>query len=259
MSGHSKWANIKYRKSAQDSRKAKIFTRIMKEISIAVKESGPDPENNPRLRSVLANTKGANIPKDTLERTIKKASGADAENYQEVTFEGYGPHGVAFFIECTTNNPIRTVANIRAIFNKGNGSLGKNGELISIFDRKGVFSFQNDKIDRPMEDFELEMIEGGAEEIIIENDTITVYTSFEDFGRLQSHLEKLTIESESATLERIPKLTKLLPLGAAKTILSLIDRFEVDDDVQNVYHDLEMTEELEKISTMNERQTNLSK
>ncbi|XCI75923.1 MAG: YebC/PmpR family DNA-binding transcriptional regulator [Flavobacteriales bacterium] len=245
MAGHSKWVNIKHRKSAQDNRRAKIFTRIIKEISIAVKELGSNPENNARLRSAMANAKGANIPKETLERTIKKALGSDSENYQEITFEGYGPHGIAIFIECTTENPTRTIANVRAIFNKDKGSLGKNGELIFIFDRKGVFSFQKDAIYRPIEDFELEMIEGGAEEITIEEDLITVYTRFEDFGRLQTRLEKLGIEPNSAILERIPKATKTLPLEAAKKILTLIDRFEADEDVQNIYHDLEMTEELE--------------
>lgn len=245
MAGHSKWANIKRRKSAQDNRRAKIFTRLIKEISIAVKESRSGLENNSRLRSALANAKGANIPKETIDRVIKKASGSDAENYQEITFEGYGPHGIAIFIECTTDNPTRTISNVRAIFNKNNGSLGKNGELIFIFDRKGVFSFQKDMIDRPIEDFELEMIEGGADEITMEEDLITVYTRFEDFTYLQNQLEKLGIEPNSAILERIPKATKTLPLEAAKKILGLIDRFEANEDVQNIYHDLEMTEELE--------------
>ena len=139
MAGHSKWANIKHRKGAQDAKRSKIFTRIIKDLTIASKEGGIDPETNPRLRTAIANAKGANMPKDTIERAIKKGSDEEASSYQEVSFEGYGPHGIAIFIECTTDNNNRTVANIRAIFNKNGGSLGTNGSLEFLFERKGVF------------------------------------------------------------------------------------------------------------------------
>lgn len=242
MAGHSKWANIKHRKSAQDARRAKLFTRIIKELSIAVREFGADPQSNPRLRNALINAKGLNIPKDTLERAIKKASGSDADNYREICFEGYGPYGVAIFVECTTDNPTRTVANIRAIFNRIGGNLDKKGALDFIFERKGVFLFEKQDIRKSLEDFELDMIEGGAKDVNIHEDFITVYSAFEDFGSMQAYLEKLDVTPHSANLERFPKNTKILSIEEAKKILLLIERFEADEDVQNVYHNLEMTE-----------------
>jgi YebC/PmpR family DNA-binding regulatory protein len=245
MSGHSKYANIKHRKGAQDAKRGKIFTRIIKEITIAVKEGGgPDIDMNPALRRAIANAKGVNLPKETCDRAIKKASGADATTYHELTFEGYGPNGVAFFIECTTDNTNRSVANVRSIFNKNGGELGKNGSLEFIFDRKGVFVLERANISIEMEDLEMELIDGGASDIEFEEDLITVYTNFSDFGLMSSTLEKLKIEPKSAELERIPNNTKELPVNKAKIILSLAEKFEEDDDVQNVFHNLEITDEL---------------
>ncbi|MGB8705397.1 MAG: YebC/PmpR family DNA-binding transcriptional regulator [Gillisia sp.] len=251
MSGHSKWANIKHRKGAQDKKRAKQFTRAIKEISVAVKEhGGPDPDANPTLRNAISNAKGVNMPKDTIERAIKKASGAEADNYELVTFEGYGPYGIAFFIECTTDNTNRTVASVRSIFSKNGGSLGTNGSLEFLFDRKGVFSLKKEGIQMNLEEFELEVIEAGATKIEKEENSITIFTDFTDFGSMASKLEELKVESQNAELQRIPVNTIELPLEQAKQILNLADKFEEDDDVQNVYHTLDITdaliEELEK-------------
>lgn len=245
MAGHSKWANIKHRKGAQDKKRAKQFTRAIKEISVAVKDGGgPDPEANPALRNAISNAKGVNMPKDTIERAIKKASGAEADNYELVTFEGYGPNGIAFFIECTTDNTNRTVASVRSIFSKNGGSLGTNGSLEFLFDRKGVFTIDRESIAQNMEEFELELIEGGATTIEKEEDNIYVYTDFTDFGTMNAKLEELGIEPKNAELQRIPLNTVELPVEDAKKILQLIDKFEEDDDVQNVYHNMELSDEL---------------
>lgn len=245
MAGHSKWANIKHRKGAQDKKRAKQFTRAIKEITVAVKEGGgPDPETNPTLRNAIANAKGVNMPKDTIQRAIKKASGADADHYETVTFEGYGPNGIAIFVECTTDNTNRTVANVRSIFTKSGGSLGTNGSLEFLFDRKGVFLLEKDKLEIDIEELELELIEGGATSIENDEDLLVVYTDFNDFGAMNDTLEKLNIEPKNAELQRIPLNTTQLELEQAKKIIALVDKFEDEDDVQNVYHTLEITDEL---------------
>ncbi|GHA38655.1 putative transcriptional regulatory protein [Salinimicrobium marinum] len=245
MAGHSKWANIKHRKGAQDKKRAKEFTRAIKDISVAVKEGGgPDPETNPALRTAVSNAKGVNMPKDTIERAIKKASGAEAENFEAVTFEGYGPNGIAFFIECTTDNTNRTVASVRSIFSKNGGSLGTNGSLEFLFDKKGVFVIEKEKMNHGLEEFELELIEGGATSIEKEEDVLIVYSEFTDFGLMSSKLEELGIETKSSEVQRIPLNTIELPVNDARKILNLVERFEDDDDVQNVYHNLEISDEL---------------
>jgi YebC/PmpR family DNA-binding regulatory protein len=244
MAGHSKWANIKHRKGAQDAKRSKIFTRIIKELTVAVKEGGSDPDTNPRLRTAMQNAKGANMPKDTIVRTVKKASGADGTSYEEVTFEGYASNGVAVFVECTTDNNNRTVANIRAIFSKYGGNLGTNGSLEFIFDRKGVFTIAAEKISMDLEEFEMELIDVGLEELEKEGEIVLAYTNFTDFSAMQKKLEELGIELQSAELQRIPNSTKALDVDKSKSVLNMIDKFEEDDDVQNVFHNLEMTEEL---------------
>lgn len=239
---------FEYRKATKLARwdkMAKQFSRIGKEIAIAVKTGGPNPEANPALRRCLLNAKGVNMPKDNVERAIKKASGADAEQYDEVTYEGYGPGGIAIFLECTTNNSTRTVANVRAIFNKFDGSLGKNGELTFIFDRKGIFTLKKSNITIDWDNFELEMIDAGAEEIEEDDDEIIITSSFEDFGSMNHKFEELNIEPESANLQRLPNTTKTLPLEQAQTIIKMIEKFEEDDDVQHVFHNMEITEELQ--------------
>lgn len=246
MAGHSKWANIKRRKGAQDAKRAKIFTRILKEIAIAVKEGGnPDPDANPRLRLAIANAKGVNMPKDNINRAIKKASDKDSENYQEVSYEGYGPGGIALFVEATTDNINRTVSNVRAIFTKYGGSLGTNGSLEFIFDRKGVFTIPLSAVEgRDMDELEMELIDGGAEDVEKDDEFLTIYTSFEDFGNMQKKLEQLNIEAESQELQRVPKTTQALDIEEGKKVLNIIEKFEEDDDVNTVYHNMEMTEEL---------------
>jgi YebC/PmpR family DNA-binding regulatory protein len=238
---------FEYRKASKMARwdkMAKTFSKIGKDIALAVKAGGTDPESNPALRRCIQNAKGANMPKDNVERAIKKASGADAENYEEITYEGYGQGGVAFFVECTTNNTTRTVANVRAVFNKFDGNLGKNGELAFIFDRKGIFTIDLAQIKMDWDDFEMEMIDGGAEDVEKDEEEVMITTAFEDFGSLSHKLDALGIEAKSAELQRIPNNTKEVNAEQFKANMKMLERFEEDDDVQNVYHNMEITEEL---------------
>ncbi len=238
---------FEYRKASKMARwdkMAKTFSKIGKDIALAVKAGGPDPESNPALRRCIQNAKGANMPKDNVERAIKKASGADAENYEETTYEGYGQGGVAFFIESTTNNPTRTVANVRAVFNKFDGNLGKNGELAFIFDRKGIFTIDRSVITMEWDDFEMEMIDAGAEEIDSDEEEVMITTAFEDFGAMSHKLDDLKIEVKSAELQRIANNTKEVTEEQFKANMKMLDRFEEDDDVQNVWHNMEVTDEL---------------
>lgn len=244
MSGHSKWSTIKRKKGAQDAKRSKIFSRMVKEIHVAVKEGGPDPESNPRLRLAISNAKGENMPKDNIERAIKKASENDSGNYHELTYEGYAPHGIAIYVECTTDNQQRTVSNIRSYFNKMNGSLAKNGSLSFLFDRKGVFRFQQNDIDQ--EELEMELIDAGAEDIELNDDYFTVTTSMEDFGNMHKKLHEMNINPESSRLERIPHIRKSLSIDNARSVMKLIDMLEDDEDVQQVFHDMEITEEIIK-------------
>lgn len=241
MSGHNKWSTIKRKKGAQDAKRGKLFSRIVKEIQMAVKEGGPVPENNPRLRLAIQNAKGANMPKDNVERAISKAS-SEADNLQEVTFEGYAPHGIGVFIECFTDNHQRTVSNIRAVFNKRGGSLGTNGSLSFLFDRKGVFTVP--KADLDPESFELEIIDAGVEDIELTDDVFIITTAVNDFGSVQKKLDEMNVKVENAQLNRIPNDTKELDLESAQKVLKIIEEFEELDDVQNVFHNLELTEEL---------------
>lgn len=237
---------FEYRKATKMARwdkMAKTFSKIGKDIAIAVKAGGPDPDSNPALKRCIQNAKGANMPKDNVERAIKKASGAEAENYEEITYEGYGQGGVAFFVECTTNNPTRTVANVRAIFNKFDGNLGKNGELAFIFDRKGIFAIDLAQIKMDWDDFEMEMIDGGAEDVEKDEEEVMITTAFEDFGSLSHKLDELGIEAKSAELQRIPNNTKGMSEDQFNANMKMLERFEEDDDVQNVFHNMEFTDE----------------
>ena len=239
----------KARKMKRWSAMAKTFTRIGKDISIAVKEGGPNPDTNSRLRAVIQNAKSANMPKDNVERAIKKASGADSANYVEMSLEGYAPHGVAVFVECTTDNNNRTVANVRSYFNKYEGNLGTNGSLEFIFDRKAVFTFSESHVEMDLEELEMELIDAGLEELENDEGTLTVTTDFSDFSNMQKQLESMNIELESSELQRFPNNTKTLVGEEAKSVLMLIDKLEEDEDVQNVFHNMEMTEEV--ITQMN--------
>jgi YebC/PmpR family DNA-binding regulatory protein len=243
MSGHSKWSTIKRKKGAADAKRSKIFSKLVKDIYIAVKEGGNDPDSNPRLRLAITNARGASMPKDNILRAIKKGEDKDVSSYEELTYEGYAPNGVGVFLECTTDNQSRTISNIRAIFNKYNGSLGKNGSLSFVFERKGIFQITPENMD--VEELELELIDAGAEEFELEDNLLHVTTAMEDFGNMMKKLDELNIEPELAELQRIPINTETISLEKAKTVMKMIDAFEEDDDVANVYHNLEMTSELE--------------
>ena len=243
MAGHSKWANIRHRKGAQDAKRGKIFTKLVKEITVAVKMGGgPDPEFNARLRTAVTNAKGQSLPKDTIERAIKKASGAGGEEYSESTFEGYGPDGVAVFVECATDNNTRTVANIRMHFKKNGGSLGKDGSLQFLFDHKGVFVLNNEGFDA--DELQLDLMDAGAEDFEISDEEFIIYTEMTDFGGVQKRLQELDIEPREANLQRIPNMSKELSAENLSTFMKLIDTLEDDDDVQKVYHNAEISDEL---------------
>ncbi|MFP4060373.1 MAG: YebC/PmpR family DNA-binding transcriptional regulator [Bacteroidota bacterium] len=241
MSGHSKWSTIKRKKGAQDAKRSKIFSRIVKEIQVAVKEGGPEEDANPRLRLAIQNAKGVNMPKDNITRAINKASD-EGGNLQEVTFEGYGPGGVAIFVECLTDNNNRTVGNIRSVFNRRGGNLGTNGSLSFIFDRKGIITVPKGDLDP--DEFELEIIDAGVEEIEDDDGRFILTTSFEDFANVRDKLDEMGVSAENAELQRIPNDYKKLDKEEGMKVLKMIDDFEDDDDVQAVYHNLEMTDEL---------------
>ncbi len=242
MSGHSKWSTIKHKKEAKDAKRGKLFTKLLKEISISVKMGGKDPSANPRLRMAIQNAKGANLPKDNITRAIKKASGADGTVYQETTYEGYGINGVGVFIECQTDNINRTVAAVRNIFTKSGGSLGKKGTLEFIFDRKGVFYFERPQ-NKSLDDLELELIDTGAEEIEEIGKEIIVIVDMNNFYTMQVKLESLNIEIKSSNLERIPKTTVELNENDQFKILKMIDKLEDCEDVQKIYHNMTINEE----------------
>lgn len=242
MSGHSKWSTIKHKKGALDKKRGKIFTKLIKEITVAAKEGGVDPELNPRLRLAVQNAKGKNMPKDTIERAIKKVAGGDAADYLEITYEGYAPNGVAVFVECTTDNLNRTVAAVRSIFSKGGGALGTNGSLEFIFDRKGVFSLPLPE-GQDEDELALELIDGGAEDVEVEEGIITITSAMEDFGNMQKKLEELGLEAENAELERIPNTYVNLSDEDFAKVIKTIDALEDDDDVQKVFHNIEATNE----------------
>lgn len=216
---------------------AKTFTRLGKDIVIAVKEGGPHPETNARLRAIIQNAKAANMPKDNIERAIKRASDKNTENYKEVLFEGYGPHGIAVLVEAATDNNNRTVANIRSYFNKCNGNLGTSGSVEFMFDHTCNFRINGEGID--IEELELEMIDFGAEEVFEDEDGILIYAPFESFGAIQKELESRDIEILSSGFERIPQVTKKLEPEQVADIEKLLEKIEEDDDVQNVYHTME--------------------
>ena len=231
----------KERKFKRWGNMARVFTRLGKEITIAAKAGGPDPDSNPRLRTLIQSAKSENMPKN-IERAIKRAVEKDHADYKEVVYEGYGPHGIAFLIETATDNPTRTVANIRSYFNKFGGSLGTSGSVDFMFERKCVFKVKS-AAPVDLEELELELIDAGGEEVFQEEDEIIIYGSFESFGAIQKYLEENGFEIVSGGFERIPTTEpkKLTPEEKAD-LEKLIDRFENDDDVQNVYHLMDMSE-----------------
>lgn len=221
---------------ARFDKMAKAFTRIGKDIAIAVKQSGPNPDNNPKLRMAIQNAKGVNMPKDRVEAAIKRASSKEEKDFQEVIYEGYAPHGVPVIVECATDNPTRTVANVRSHFSKNGGNMGNSGSVAFLFERKGVFKFDPAKLN--LAELELDLIDGGAEDIQQDEEEITVYTKFADFGHFQKFLEGKKLEAKSSALQYIPTTTKELNEAEQDEVLKCIEAIEEDDDVQNVYHNL---------------------
>jgi len=227
----------KGRKMKRWSAMAKAFTRIGKDIVMAVKEGGPNPEANSRLRAVIQNAKSANMPKENVERAIKKATDKDTANYKEVLFEGYAPHGIALLIETATDNNNRTVANIRSYFNKCNGSLGTQGSVEFMFDHICNFRIAKNNLD--VEELELELIDFGVDEVFEDEDGILIYAPFESFGAIQKELEHRQFEILSSGFERIPQVTKELSEADVADVEKLLEKIEEDDDVQNVYHTMQ--------------------
>ncbi len=219
---------------------AKTFTRIGREIALAVKAGGANADYNPRLRVAIQNARSANMPKANVENAIKRASSKDAENYQEVVYEGYGPHGVAVLVETATDNPTRTVANLRMHFDRCGGALGVSGSVSYMFNRKGVFKVKAEG--HPWDELELELIDAGLEELRREDEDMVLYTDFKDFGAMQSTLESRGMETSSAQLEWIPTMYKKLDDSEVDQMIKLIDRLEEDEDVLNVFHTMDMSE-----------------
>ena len=224
----------KARKMKRWSAMSKAFTRIGKDIVMAVKEGGADPDSNSKLRAVIQNAKSVNMPKDNIERAIKRASDKSQGDYKQVLFEGYGPHGIAILVETATDNNTRTVANIRSYFNKCDGNLGTSGSVVFMFDH--ICNFKVDKEGLNVEELELDLIDFGVEEVFLEENDILIYAPFEYFGVIQSELEKRDIVINSSGFDRIPNVTKNLNEEEIADIEKLLEKIETDDDVQNVYH-----------------------
>lgn len=216
---------------------ARVFTKLGREITIAVTEGGPEPDSNPRLRVLIQQAKKENMPKENVERAIKKATDKDFSNYKEMVYEGYGPYGIAIVVETATDNPTRTVANVRSYFNKHGGSLGTSGSLEFMFDHKCVFKIApKEGVD--LEDLELELIDFGVDEVVNEEEDILLYGDFKSYSDIQKYLEDNGFEIFSAEFERIPKDTKDLEPSQREQIEKLLEKFEEDDDVQNVFHNM---------------------
>ncbi|QXP74162.1 YebC/PmpR family DNA-binding transcriptional regulator [Tenacibaculum sp. HL-MS23] len=230
----------KGRKMKRWSAMAKTFTRIGKDIVMAIKDGGPNPDTNSRLRAVMQNAKAANMPKDNVERAIKKAADKDTSDYKEALFEGYAPHGIAIVVETATDNNNRTVANVRAIFNKCDGNLGTSGSVVFMFDRVCNFTVKKEDIKVDLEELELELIDFEVEEVFNDDEGIIIYAPFEQFGAIQSYFEENNIEIISSGFERIPTTTTKLSEEQQADVEKLLEKLEDDDDVQNVYHSMVM-------------------
>jgi YebC/PmpR family DNA-binding regulatory protein len=240
---------FEYRKERKFKRwgnMARVFTKLGKEITIAAKAGGPDPDMNPRLRVLIQQAKKENMPKDNIERAIKRATEKDVTDYKEVVYEGYGPYGIAFLIETATDNPTRTVANIRSYFNKHGGSLGTSGCVEFLFEHKCIFKI-TPKEGVSLEELELELIDYGVEEVEAKEDEIIIYGDFKSYADIQSYLEKNGFEIQSAEFERFPIETKSLNPEQRAQIEKLLEKFEDDDDVQNVFHNMEEVEDQEEV------------
>ena len=245
MSGHSKFANIKHKKEKNDAAKGKIFTIIGREIAVAVKEGGPDPANNSKLRDVIAKAKANNMPNDTIDRGIKKAAGdANSVNYEQVTYEGYGPNGTAIIVVALTDNKNRTASNVRNAFTKGNGSVGTQGCVSYMFDEKGQIIIDKEECNMVADDLMMIALDAGAEDFVEEEDSFEVLTTPEDFSAVREALEKEGIKMVQAEVTRIPQTyVTLTDEAALKSIQKTLDLLDEDDDVQQVFHNWEMPDE----------------
>jgi YebC/PmpR family DNA-binding regulatory protein len=242
MAGHSKWANIQHRKGRQDAVRAKLFSKLSKEITVAAKMGDPDPDKNPRLRLAVKEAKAASMPKDNIERAIKKSLGGDAENYEEIRYEGYGPNGVAIIVEAMTDNRNRTASNVRSTFTKRGGNLGETGSVSFMFDRRGqiVYGRAAGSDDRVME----AAIEAGAEDVESSEDGHVIWCAVEDLNDVSAALEAALGEAESTKLVWKPQTTTELDLEAAQSLMKLIEALEDDDDVQSVTANFEISDEV---------------
>lgn len=244
MSGHSKWSTIKRKKGANDAQRAKIFTKIAREILVAVKAGGPDPDNNSSLKDAISKARAANMPNDNITRTIKKAAGStDGDNYESVTYEGYGPNGVAVIVNALTDNRNRTAANVRHCFDKFGGNMGTTGCVSFMFDHKGVIIIENDDIDE--DEITMDALEAGADDISVESDCIEITTSPDDFHTVRDAIEaKYTISS--AEISMVPQtMTQLTDEKQILMMSKMLENLEDDDDVQDIYHNWDMPEEVE--------------
>ncbi len=235
-----KWNNIKEKKGDQDKQRSLIYTKTLREVTKAVKNGGEEVDSNFLLRIALEKCRKYNVPKDNVDRAIKKGLGNEDEGYEDIAYEGYGPNGVAIFVEASTNNVTRTVANVRNAFNKCGGSLGTTGCLQFVFERKAVFEIPQGKIVE--DDFTLDMIDAGAEDVVLEDGYFTVTGPMESFGAIQSKLDELKITAEEAGLERVPLTYKEIDKETWKIISKLVDMLENDDDVNKVYHNVQYDE-----------------
>ena len=244
MSGHSKWATIRHKKGAQDAKRGKIFTKLIKEITVAARLGGGEEESNPRLRQAVLKAKGENMPKDNIERAIKKGTGElEGVDYQEITYEGYGPGGVAIMVDTMTDNRNRTAADIRSIFSKGGGNLGENGSVSYMFKRKGIIAYSTEQYS---EDQILEQaLEGGAEDVSTEGDSIEVTTEPEDFEDVLKVMQEAGFEHSSASISKIPDATVSLDAEGTRKALKLIENLDDHDDVQEVSTNLDIPDDLD--------------
>lgn len=244
MSGHSKWSTIKRKKGANDAQRAKIFTKVSREILVAVKSGGPDPDNNSSLKDAISKARAVNMPNDNIMRTIKKAAGStDGDNYETVVYEGYGPSGVAVIVDSLTDNRNRTAANIRHYFDKFGGNLGTNGCVSFMFDKKGVIIVEKDGVDE--DEITMDALEAGAEDLSVSDDCFEITTAPEDFHTVRDALEgKYTISS--AEVSMVPQtMTKITDEEHITLMGRLLDNLDEDDDVQNVYHNWDMPDDFE--------------
>ncbi len=245
MSGHSKFANIKHKKEKNDAAKGKIFTRIGREIAVAVKEGGPDPNNNSKLKDVIAKAKSNNMPNDTIDRSIKKTAGdGDSVNYEQVTYEGYGPNGVAIIVDALTDNKNRTAANVRSAFTKGNGNMGTTGCVSFMFDKKGQIIVAKEDYSGDADELMMTALDAGADDFAEEEDSYEIITDPDAFSEVREALEQAGIVMASAEVTMIPQTWgTLTDENDIKSMNKILDLLDEDDDVQEVYHNWDMPEE----------------